>query len=301
MLTSTFCHIPGIGAQTERQLWAQGLRSWQAVNDGGALPLPPRKTQLVRQHIAESASHLSAGQPGYFYQRLPADQHWRMFPEFQPAVAYLDIETTGLGGPDDYITTIVLYDGKSIRHYVHGDNLEDFGRDIAPYSLLVTYNGKTFDIPFIRNSLGLAMDQAHIDLRYVLASLGYRGGLKQCERRLGLDRKGLRDVDGFFAVLLWDDYRKGNAKALDTLLAYNTLDVINLATLMPMAYNMKIKDTPFAADRQLAIPTPPELPFQADIGTIERIRRRQGWQEMGVRRSWAPGQDFLSRLRNEPL
>jgi len=56
-------------------------------------------------------------------------------------------------------------------------------------------------------------------LRYVLKSLGYSGGLKSCEKALGLDRGDLDGVDGYFAVLLWRDYqKKHNEKALETLL-----------------------------------------------------------------------------------
>jgi uncharacterized protein YprB with RNaseH-like and TPR domain len=103
------------------------------------------------------------------------------------------------------------------------------------------------------------MDHVHIDLRYVLASLGYRGGLKGCERMLGIDRGDLEGIDGYFAVLLWDDFkRKGNQKALDTLLAYNTLDVVNLETLMVAAYNGKLTDTPFLLTHQLSTPSYPE-------------------------------------------
>jgi uncharacterized protein YprB with RNaseH-like and TPR domain len=48
-----------------------------------------------------------------------------------------------------------------------------------------------------------------------------------------MDRGNLSDVDGFFAVLLWNEYRKtGNQKALDTLLAYNVQDTVNLQNLM---------------------------------------------------------------------
>ena len=39
------------------------------------------------------------------------------------------------------------------------------------------------------------MNYAQIDLRYVLYSLGYRGGLKGCERQLGMDRGNLSDID----------------------------------------------------------------------------------------------------------
>ena len=277
MLTNTFRHIPGIGAKTERQLWSSGLLSWDAAG-GADLPLPARRAQALRSSVAESAARLADVDPDYFCGRLPANQHWRVFPEFQRSVAYLDIETTGLGGPGDYITTIAVYDGRSAHTYVRGDNLEQFAGDIARYRLLVTYNGKPFDVPFLRSDLGVPMDQAHIDLRYVLASLGYRGGLKGCERQLGLDRADLADVDGYFAVLLWRDYqRNGNEKALETLLAYNVLDVVNLATLMAMAYNMKIQDTPFAWTHRLPPPPPPPLPFEADVETIERIRREHGW------------------------
>ena len=275
MLKYTFCHVPGIGPKTERHLWRSGFHSWHAVTGDDPLPLSPNKVELLRRHIPESVTHFEDGVSGYFYDRLSSDQHWRMFPDFRESVAYLDIETTGLGGSSDYITTIGVYDGQSITHYVYGDNLFDFRDKIEKYRLLVTYNGKTFDVPFIRNYLGIPIGQAHIDLRYVLASLGYRGGLKGCERQLGIDREELEDVDGYFAVLLWQDFQKnGNRRALETLLAYNTLDVVDLEILMVLAYNLKLKDTPFAERLRLPKPRSPENPFKADMETIRRLKHR---------------------------
>lgn len=280
MLEHTFCHIPGIGPKTERHLWRAGLDTWRAAADADELPLSAKKAHAVRRHSEESLAHLAADNAAYFYERLPSNQHWRIWPAFRHRVAYLDIETTGLGGPGDVITTICLYDGQKLRHYVQGQNLMDFRDDIWAYDLLVTYNGKTFDLPFIRAYLGVPMRQPHIDLRYVLASLGHKGGLKSCERQLGLDREDLADVDGYFAVLLWRDYeRNGNERALDTLLAYNTLDVVNLEVLMAIAYNKKIADTPFADARRIEVPTPPPLPFQPDLATINRIKAERGWGE----------------------
>ena len=278
MLEHTFCHIPGIGPKFERHLWSSGLHTWHAVHQADPLPAPPRRAEALRRHIPESIAHLADGNPDYFFEHLAARHHWRLFPEFRHSVAYLDIETTGLGGPDDYITAISIYDGTDIHTYVQGENLSDFRDDIARYRLLVTYNGKCFDLPFIRSYFGLPMRQAHIDLRYVLASLGYKGGLKGCERQLGLDRADLADVDGYFAVLLWWDWRhNGNRRALDTLLAYNVLDVVNLESLMVTAYNLKIAGTPFAEARRLPAPAPPELPFEPDLDTIARIRHERGW------------------------
>ena len=281
MLRSTFRHILGVGPKTEHLLWEVGVRDWQAALSPNAVPLSEARRKRLCEALHESIARLEAGDARYFGDALPSSELWRMFPEFQDSVAYVDIETTGLGSPGDYITTIALYDGHSVQTYVRGRNLGDFGRDIQCYRLLVTYNGKGFDVPFIRADLGLAMEHAHIDLRYVLASLGYTGGLKGCEKHLGIDRGDLVDVDGFFAVLLWRDYeRNRDPRALETLLAYNVLDVVNLETLMVLAYNMKLEGTPFEETHRLPLPVQPSNPFRADLGTIYRIRRtywRRPW------------------------
>jgi len=278
MLEHTNCHVPGIGPKIERRLWSSGVLSWRDVTGDVPSPLSPRRAQRLQSHIDASVAHLADNNPDYFCERLPSDQHWRMFPDFRHAVAYLDIETTGLGPSHDYITTIALYDGQSIYHYVQGDNLPDFMDDIGRYRLLVTYNGKSFDVPFIRSYFGISMKQAHIDLRYVLASLGYRGGLKGCEKQLGIDREELDGIDGYFAVLLWRDFhRSGNERALETLLAYNIEDVVNLEMLMVHAYNLKLKKTPFVECCRLPNPRQPESPFRADMETVERIKRERGW------------------------
>ncbi len=273
MLRQTFCHVPGIGLKAEERLWGAGVVSWAAVEQAGAALGAGRHERLAR-HLEESQRQLSSGNAAFFTGTLPSSESWRLYPDFRDSVAYVDIETTGLGGPGDHITTIALYDGRGIRHYVHGQNLAEFARDIRDYRLLVTYNGKCFDLPFLRASFGLPLDQAHIDLRYVLASLGYKGGLKGCERRLGLDRGDLAHVDGFFAVLLWREFRlHGKPEALETLLAYNIRDVVNLESLLVHAYNLKSARTPFGAALALPPATPPPEPFRAHVPTIQRLLR----------------------------
>lgn len=278
MLKYTFCHVPGIGLKTEEQLWASGLHEWKEVFalSAGQPPFSKGRIKTLRYHIERSMDRLEADDPSYFAQGLPTHEHWRLFPDFRKSIAYLDIETTGMGDLNDYITAISLYDGRSISSYVYDDNLLQFRDDIQNYDVIVTYNGKSFDVPFIRDHLKIPMNQVHIDLRYVLKSLGYRGGLKGCEKQMGIDRGDLNGIDGFFAVLLWQDYRSnGNLKALDTLLAYNIEDVVNLEALMVMAYNQKIKTTPFHQDLTLPLPgSPPPIPYKADLETIERMRKR---------------------------
>jgi uncharacterized protein YprB with RNaseH-like and TPR domain len=218
--------------------------------------------------------------PAYFSKRLPSNQCWRLFPEFRKSTVYLDIETTGLDRYFNTVTTIALYDGQSIKTYVQGDNLDDFVEDIQQYKVIVSYNGKSFDVPFLEQYFNIRLDHAHIDLRYVLASFGFRGGLKECERQLDMDRGDLKDIDGYFAVLLWEEYqRTGDQKTLDTLLAYNIQDTVNLENLLVTAYNMKLKDTPFYESHLIADSPPPVNPFRADLETVDRLKNSpQYWQ-----------------------
>ncbi len=188
MLQNTFCHISGVGRKTEARLWQAGIRSWQDFAAARHCPVSPAKESLIKKELEDSQEALEQKHSGYFSRRLPADHQyqWRLFSEFRSRTAYVDIETTGLSREFNRITTIALYDGNRIFCYVNGHNLDQFVDDIAFYDLLVTYNGKTFDLPFIERFFDIRLSHAHVDLRYVLKSLGYRGGLKGCEKRMGL-------------------------------------------------------------------------------------------------------------------
>jgi uncharacterized protein len=283
MLKNTFCHIPGISPLAEQHLWSSGIDCWDAALRAEHLLLPRRSSAAFPEHLRDSLTQLEHSNPHHFAASLKANQHWRLFPEFRHTIAYLDIETTGLGY-GDMITTIVIYDGQRLRPYVQGDNLNDFKRDIQEYRTVVTYNGKSFDVPFIERFFGIRMNHAHIDLMHVLRSLGYKGGLKGCERQLGLERKELAEVDGFFAVLLWKEFqRKRDHRALETLLAYNATDVVNLEALIVKAYNLKLLETPFCQSHQIAAPTLPVIPFRADHETIQRLKRNTAFSYYGWR------------------
>ncbi len=278
MLQHTFCHLRGIGPHTEQQLWASGLRSWDQVQANTVRYLSPARRTRLLEGCGESRRRLTDGDAAWFAQRLPSGERWRLFSAFQAGVAYLDIETTGLSSDWDHVTTVAVYDGRRVRCFVRGDNLDDLPDCLAGHSLLVTYNGATFDLPFLRQQMGIPLDQAHIDLRYVLASLGYSGGLKACERALGLDRGDLADVDGYLAVVLWHAYRRsGDPQILETLLAYNVADVLNLAAIMPMAINMKLQDTPFHASKRLPEAQLADNPHRAHRAVIDRFAVGQGW------------------------
>ncbi|MCK5537472.1 MAG: ribonuclease H-like domain-containing protein [Bacteroidales bacterium] len=272
MLQKSFSHIPSIGTATEKKIWESGINSMDDFVKSPPDFLSKNKLSRITEYIQISKEKISAKDAYYFYEKLSTNEHWRLFREFQDLTAYLDIETTGLGDPGDIITTISLYDGKDIKYYINGKNLNDFKKDILQYQVIVTYNGKSFDVPFIERYFGITISHAHLDLRHILYSLGYSGGLKSCEHQLGIGRTGyLAEVDGYFAVLLWHDYQKNqNEKSLETLLSYNIEDVLNLEFLMIEAYNQKIKDIPLKITK-LKFPSTPENPFEIDASTVKRI------------------------------
>lgn len=274
MLTHTFLHIKGIGPKTEQRLWETGIVDWNPMDLEVESRISPQKRRRLTEALIESKARLDKGDAIYFAARLTAGEHWRLFPDFRDKVVYLDIETDGLDAEYGQITTIALYDGEEISWFVNGRNLDDFVEKINQYGVIVTYNGKCFDIPFIQGYFGIRLPQAHIDLRYVLSALGYKGGLKQCEQLLGFERAASKGIDGYLAVLLWSEYqRSGNERALETLLAYNIEDVINLELLMVTAYNMRIAATPFESDGHLALPNPPPLPFGVDEAIVDQLTR----------------------------
>ncbi|MCU0564025.1 MAG: ribonuclease H-like domain-containing protein [Desulfobacterales bacterium] len=268
LLRHTFMHIQGIGTTTERRLWEAGLLAWDGL-DAAAAAAPGHLRGLLRAGVAESLRN--ADDPAWFTRRLPAGQGWRIFPEFRGVTAYLDIETTGLDRECDRITTIALYDGRTVRSYVRGRNLDEFPADVQAFKVLVTYNGKSFDQPFLERCFGIRLRQAAVDLRYVLKGLGFGGGLKGCERSLGMGRGELDGVDGFTAVRLWERYRRrGDERALETLLAYNVQDTVNLERLLVEAYNRNVAATPLAGLRLPDAATPVN-PFRAHTEVLAEL------------------------------
>ena len=244
MLEHTFIHIPGVGRVTEQKLWARGLETWDDFLAAPTLgPFSPARTREVARHVEESKSCLRARDHAYFARVLRPPEHWRAFTSFGDRAAYVDIETTGLGWPA-HITVIGLYDGRRTRTYVRGDNLDVFADDITYYSMLITFNGATFDLPFIRRAFpALQLDQLHVDLRYALRRLGHSGGLKSIERKLALPERSPRiaGLDGWDAVRLWNEHLAGSEESLDLLIEYNTADIENLELLMHRAFDDLIR------------------------------------------------------------
>ena len=239
MLRETFVHIPGVGYRTEERLWRRGIRTWDDFSVA-SMPrrVPARVGRRITDEIVRSDEALRRGRHRYFARNLPARDHWRAWPEFAKAIAYLDIETTGLSIGRDAVTVVGMYDGTRRRSFIQGDNLEDLPAAMERAKLLVTFNGSRFDVPFLRKAFPrMALDQIHLDLVHPLRRLGFVGGLKSIEGQVGILRtEDTTGLGGFDAVRLWHAYDAGDDDAMDLLLEYNMEDVVNLEPLAELAY-----------------------------------------------------------------
>jgi hypothetical protein len=125
----------------------------------------------------------------------------------------------------------------------------------------------------------------HIDLRHVFRQTGFKGGLKRCEEAYGIDRGDLKGVDGWSAVQLWRKYQTMNdAAALQTLLEYNAMDVVHLEALFVIAYNLLIKETPFADVEGVdcELPAQPYC-FEPDYSLVEELHGHAEEKKRDVR------------------
>ncbi|MBW1980840.1 MAG: ribonuclease H-like domain-containing protein [Deltaproteobacteria bacterium] len=242
MLEHTFIHLPFIGPRTEVQLWRQGILTWEDLNHHlGHWPKCVKRREAMQRALEESWRHRQ--QPTYFHSHLPSSERWRLYGSFRHSCAFLDIETTGLSSFAYEISVIGIFDGLHLYQFVNGRNLEEFEEVIYHYDLLVTFNGSRFDLPFITASFpNFRFQHAHIDLRFVLHHLGIQGGLKKIEPLFGIHRHAdIRQMGGYEAVLLWQEYLRGSSEALERLLLYNRADVLNLQTIMEAAYERLLR------------------------------------------------------------
>ncbi|MDR2367674.1 MAG: ribonuclease H-like domain-containing protein [Deltaproteobacteria bacterium] len=229
ILDHTFIHIHGFkAAQRERELWAQGVMTHDDLL--GAGPFPAAKN--LPAWVTETKRAIAKKDHDFFATHLPEDQHYRVAMAYPSDTAFVDIETTGLSRHADDITVIGWSLAGKFKAIVHGrDDPGEFTRDLASSRAMVTFNGKSFDVPFLSKAFrALHFPKAHVDLRYLCKNVGLVGGQKSIEAQLGLSRQEGKG-DGYMAVQLWHEYRNRRLtrsrriEALKALILYNFADV----------------------------------------------------------------------------
>jgi hypothetical protein len=275
MLESTFQLSRGVGPGREHRLWTRGIGCWAEFPAGPEVVSSTRVDGPLRVAIEEARDALACGDADRLAAMLPAGEHWRMFPAFGADAVYLDIET----GDDDVafagISAIGVFDRDGPRIFLAGRDLHLFPRVARGYSMLVTFNGLSFDVPILRQAFpDWSPPTCHVDLRHVLARIGHGGGLKAIERSLRELRLArpdhLANVGGWDAAWLWRRGRHGDRAALRLFAEYNLYDVINLRTLIAYAYNALVDrvDAPAVRSRVPKVPVPGRGDVLYDVSKI---------------------------------
>jgi uncharacterized protein len=169
---------------------------------------------------------------------------------------FLDTETTGLAGGTGTAAFLIGLgwvegDRFRLRQYFMRDYHEEaallraLGQDLARFRHLVTFNGKTFDIPLLESRFRLNRDRypladaVHLDLVHPARRL-WKARLESCRLQslevalLGVRRHG--DVAGEEIPRLYFDFvRRRDGRAMARVLQHNRLDVVSLAALSILA------------------------------------------------------------------
>jgi uncharacterized protein YprB with RNaseH-like and TPR domain len=239
----------------EKKIWASGISTWEdakALLKNSVAGTIPARTKLDL-HVPGSLRALEQGDAAFFARLAQFGETWRCYGEFSDRCVFLDIETTGLRPNYDEVTVVGTYDGKDYRSFVKGRNMSALSKELRKHAIVITFNGSGFDLPFLKPKFAAALPEVHIDLRWASYKLGYRGGLKEIEPKFGVRRpKRLSGMDGFDAVVLWDQYRAGNVGALERLIDYNRADVVGLKTIMEQCYDRLLAERTRALPRRRA-------------------------------------------------
>jgi uncharacterized protein YprB with RNaseH-like and TPR domain len=196
------------------------------------------------------------------------DPRMAQVPDWSRRLVYFDIETTGLSGGAGTIAFLVgcgWFDkaGFTVRQFFlagpSGERamLEALGEVLQQASLLVSFNGRTFDVPFMEmrwafHRLPAATDDLpNFDMLPPARRLWSRRGqlvndslgpitqegcsLSALERRvLGFHRQG--DVPGFEIPARYFHFlRSGDGSAIEGVLEHNRHDLLSLAAVMSHA------------------------------------------------------------------
>ncbi|MEK7348083.1 MAG: ribonuclease H-like domain-containing protein [Candidatus Eisenbacteria bacterium] len=173
---------------------------------------------------------------------------------------YLDIETCGLSGAPVFLVGLGFIVERNIvfrqlfaRDYAEERALlAEVARTARDFDALVTFNGKTFDSPFlhdraVHHRVPFALPHPHLDLLW-LARRRWRGHLPNCklqtlEWRILRRRRG-GDVDGSEIPGLYHDYvKRGEPHRLVPVFHHNLLDVVAMVELTPPLFDPEVGAT----------------------------------------------------------
>lgn len=210
------------------------------------------------------------GRPGvvYVHERLRSSAerpraHWGRIPAPPPnepelaalaalgmeSALFLDLETCGLSTSTVFLAGTMHWNGTDFvvrqyfaRHYgEEAPLLRALHEAMAGFEFLVTFNGKTFDVPMLLgralvHGVRVGLPPRHLDLLH-LARRRWRGELADCRLKtleaLVCRRRRVGDVPGDEVPGLYHDYvRSGDPYRLVPVFHHNLLDVVAMAEIL---------------------------------------------------------------------
>lgn len=229
LLRRSFLHLPGINAPEEARLWAEGISDWKDLirHIPVQLDLYRKRGNALQSAVEASEEALAGRDIAFFAKRLPKRELYRVAASFPESCVFLDIESTGLSTYYDRVTLVGWSVGSTYTALIDPGRIEQLERDLHEHSIIVTFNGSLFDLPFLAKSFKTDWSGLfHVDLRYLAKRVGLTGGQKKIEVEIGLTREGsLEGIAGAEAVALWFDYKEGDLNALRDLVRYNHADI----------------------------------------------------------------------------
>src|SRR3989338_2515929 len=192
MIQNTFLFLERIKRGLEESLWQQGIKDWDSFLNAEKIHGISRKRKLYYDRkILEARKALYNFDSSYFKKILPSSEYYRLYDFFKDDCVFLDIETTGLDRNNDDITVIGLFNGINTKTMIKGINFNpgELKKELKKYSLIVTFNGASFDIPFINKLYpNLLPNIPNFDIKSVTNKLNLKGGLNEIEKKLGIKR-----------------------------------------------------------------------------------------------------------------
>jgi len=172
-------------------------------------------------------------------------------------VLYMDIETCGLSAAPVFLVGLCMVGDRNLvlrqlfaRDYAEERALlAELARIAAEHDFLVTFNGKSFDVPFLRDRavhhrLEPLASLPHLDLLW-MARRRWKGLLPDCRLKTiewrVLRRRRAGDVGSAEIPGLYHDYvRRGEAHRLLPVFHHNLLDVVAMVELTPVIFDPEV-------------------------------------------------------------
>jgi uncharacterized protein YprB with RNaseH-like and TPR domain len=231
ILDQSLCLLKGVSPESEIRLRRLGVLTCQQLSINADLYFSSKKANQLRDSFIAFKISCETNLVDWFVSHLPVGHRVRAIKAFQEETLFCDIETDGICSSSKITCISTLFNGK-LETFWQGHNLNEFLHVWQKAKILVTFNGKRFDVPMICEHFNLSSPPPQVDLMYEASHYGLRGGLKNIERLIGHKREPLDCTNGKDAVALWDSYRNtGNVSALNQLIRYNQQDVLSLAVL----------------------------------------------------------------------